>query len=888
MYECMVTVIVPFYNVGNDLYNAVYSIVYQKYPQELIQLILVDDGSTDETSQIARELCLENNNVELVYTKHKGVSHARNMGLKYAKGKYILYLDGDDLLSNETISSLVDFYEQHYYEIDLLTYKLVSYRGNINGERLAEHYRYKYLVKSGVYDLKEYPYITQTTMNIMVKNKFENNVCFRESMSFTEDQAYCLDILSKKMKIGYCQEGEYQYIRHEKSSSNKLMSSLYLFEQCINFWEEEFEKYCDTTVPLYVQAAFLNDLSWKNKANILFPYHYRDEDKFKRSVDRIRILLSRVSSHTIMGHPEILDLHKFFFLRLKNEDRVLVLKNKNSISLVEGAYQICYLEKIDIVCKQIAIKRNRYVFKGYVKSGIIDFCENCSIYRECIENDGSKRVELVKTFIGAESWYHSHTKTNTILSFCDVWNIDSNIKSVKYFVNIEYTMLPTRIVFGENTPFFERRKEKLLIDHGVAVAFDNESFHIRKISRLESDIYYQKEIEYYQLSAPDLAYIRKCVNENRTHSIWLYYDAKNVVWDNGIIQFLHDININDGILRYYITQNDPEIYVKLVGKENRTKILRFGEHQHQIAFLNATKIITAYIEEYNIIPFTQADYGRVSDLVHSDIIYLQHGILHAYAPWKYTYLGNIADRIVISSQYEEKIFLEEFHYPLETLIKTGMPRFDGTINKNKELCNNQVILYAPSWRAYLAYLGEDGNWHGNEERLEKTKFYKCLKSIFESKNLNELLKAKKIKLIIKLHPIFNIYYKKIKSLETKNILLKKENISINSCKLVITDYSSIVFDFVKRKIPIIYLFPDQDEFYSGMNGYYRLTLPLEKGFGPLVDNVDELVKKIDLYLSEKCVEREQYKTKMEDFFQEFKQCRRNLYEIIKLMENNCK
>ena len=82
-----------------------------------------------------------------------------------------------------------------------MTYKIVPYYGE---QKFALHYRYKLLKKTGVYDLEdpEYCYITQTTMNICVKNLGEGkNVLFDTSLAFHEDQKYCFDVLSDKLKI---------------------------------------------------------------------------------------------------------------------------------------------------------------------------------------------------------------------------------------------------------------------------------------------------------------------------------------------------------------------------------------------------------------------------------------------------------------------------------------------------------------------------------------------------------------------------------------------------------------------------------------------------------------------------------------------------------------
>ena len=137
------------------------------------------------------------------------------------QGQYITYLDSDDTLTDNTLKTVADFFDRHFDEIDLVTYKIVPYYGE---QKFALHYRYKLLKKTGVYDLEdpEYCYITQTTMNICVKNLGEGkNVLFDTSLAFHEDQKYCFDVLRDKLKIGFCSRPEYLYLRRPGSTTGK-------------------------------------------------------------------------------------------------------------------------------------------------------------------------------------------------------------------------------------------------------------------------------------------------------------------------------------------------------------------------------------------------------------------------------------------------------------------------------------------------------------------------------------------------------------------------------------------------------------------------------------------------------------------------------------------
>ena len=110
------SVIVPIYNVEKYVKCCVTSLLEQDYEQ--IEIILVDDGSTDNSGKILDELIKkENNNVVLIHKDNGGVSSARNTGLKRAKGKYIMFVDGDDFVEKNYVSSFVNLLEKTNAEL---------------------------------------------------------------------------------------------------------------------------------------------------------------------------------------------------------------------------------------------------------------------------------------------------------------------------------------------------------------------------------------------------------------------------------------------------------------------------------------------------------------------------------------------------------------------------------------------------------------------------------------------------------------------------------------------------------------------------------------------------------------------------------------------------
>lgn len=101
-----VSIIVPVYNVEDYLHQCIVSIIYQTYQN--IEIILVNDGSTDNSGKICDSFVEQDNRIKVVHKQNGGLSDARNCGTNHATGDYIIYLDGDDWMDSETCMSAIE------------------------------------------------------------------------------------------------------------------------------------------------------------------------------------------------------------------------------------------------------------------------------------------------------------------------------------------------------------------------------------------------------------------------------------------------------------------------------------------------------------------------------------------------------------------------------------------------------------------------------------------------------------------------------------------------------------------------------------------------------------------------------------------------------------
>jgi glycosyltransferase involved in cell wall biosynthesis len=110
--DTLVSIIVPCYNYGYFLPETLDSILAQSYTKW--ECIIVDDGSTDNTKDVATTYLITDQRFRYIYQNNRGLSAARNTGIKLSKGSYIQFLDADDLLQEKKLESQICFLEQHF------------------------------------------------------------------------------------------------------------------------------------------------------------------------------------------------------------------------------------------------------------------------------------------------------------------------------------------------------------------------------------------------------------------------------------------------------------------------------------------------------------------------------------------------------------------------------------------------------------------------------------------------------------------------------------------------------------------------------------------------------------------------------------------------------
>lgn len=218
------SVIVPVYNVESYLKRCVDSILEQTF--EEFEVILVDDGSLDNSSEICNKYSESDKRVKVIHKKNGGLSSARNAGLNIAKGEYIAFIDSDDYVSKDMFKTMINLALSNNYDIVSCGFK--RFYENSCNEPVCRGTIYKYSNIEALSNyLLEYDNVNRkidtVVWNKIYKRELFNDITFPEGKIY-EDGYVTYKLLYKANNIAHIDDELYYYFQRQDSISNSGFS----------------------------------------------------------------------------------------------------------------------------------------------------------------------------------------------------------------------------------------------------------------------------------------------------------------------------------------------------------------------------------------------------------------------------------------------------------------------------------------------------------------------------------------------------------------------------------------------------------------------------------------------------------------------------------------
>lgn len=218
------SVVIPIYNCEKYLKYSVENVIKQTFSN--IEIICIDDGSTDNTLSALNEYKKYNNRIIILHQEHKGAAAARNLGLNIANGEYLSFIDADDFVSINLYQKIFNIINKKHFDIIMFNAgfynnksKCVSKRNFFNTSNIKNHYNE--LTEHTYNDFKYLFYEQESVANKIYKKAFidKNHFTFDEKSNFEDRLFHYKTILSAK-SVSLLNERLYLYRQYRKGSMN--------------------------------------------------------------------------------------------------------------------------------------------------------------------------------------------------------------------------------------------------------------------------------------------------------------------------------------------------------------------------------------------------------------------------------------------------------------------------------------------------------------------------------------------------------------------------------------------------------------------------------------------------------------------------------------------
>ena len=820
-----VSIIVSIYNVEKYIEEAIESVINQTVGLEKIQLILVNDGSTDGSGKLC-EFYAGKYPANIIYIEKEngGLSSARNEGLQYATGKYVNFMDPDDTISPNLVYEVLSFFENRYYETDMVCVPLVFFEAE-----KGMHAKYRKLGKKNriISLVKEPENFILSAASSFYKRESIKNMRFDEKLMTEEDTKFNLEIVRRTLNIGYVCEKSVQYNYRRRlsggshvdiASTGKNIASL-LAPICI--FDELFDN--DAELALYEKELIVYEL--RSRLKLLDKDKLGDEE-YNKLLVLYKKWISRLDLSFISKSRWIDEFNgKMIFASIQGYSFGECCR-RGFIYLPERL--VCIRDcKVNEHGASLTISFNNF-FDSSIEIVLMSSCKD--VIHPSISKDFDGPFDIN---YGKFKQDNTHIRVFEIPYKCEKYDLyfwdKTNYKYVKVIrkANINPRSRVCSGIRGLGPVF----KEHCLSVSGTSIYMDEESVKGYDKNSIVSD--------QFGVDAKKRLY-----NGNKKYI--LINDRPEKAGDNGEALFYYIMENADAQIKnctFYVINKKSADYKYMKYKEH---IIDFRSKEHFIKFLNSKLVFSSHNAIDFFYPFEIPEYKYYADLLKYKFVWLQHGVTKNDICNVANSLTTQNDAVIVASEWEAKTFASESYCydSADRVIKSGFSRFDRLYNAPENL-----IVIMPTWRANLVGELLPSGHNRPLDSFENSDFYNNYSAFLTNPKFIELLKGYGYKANFVLHSGFSCYEDMFSQIDNEYVsLVKMDDFSYTEAfakaKLLITDFSSTAFDFAFLEKPIIYFQFDEESFYK--THYKKGTWGYRKdGFGPVVITAEDLLSEIE-------------------------------------------
>ena len=923
-YNYMISVVIPVYNTKEYISELLDSLLCQKLDvlarylstnkeskyrssiyQNIYEVIIVDDGSTDGSDVICDEYANKYPWIKVVHKKNEGVSVARNTGVQYASGKYITFPDSDDKLSETVLQDCFIFFEEHENEIALVTIP-----SRFFDAQQGNHWTcYRFDNGSRIIDLQnewsnpQY-FISPCFVKLAdIKDKiyFDNNLINGEDIKFVHELFF-----NTTAKIGVVDTCTYWYRRRGGEGKSAIQESKFTTDYYFVYIEKLLYWLRDESIrvygyfPKYVQYAIMGQLQWRLRSdgNGKLAKDIIGEKGYELYRDAIKKLIDDIDLSVIMEQKQLFREHYFYLCNVKTHNNVHKVIENNDVKYYFEDYKCTDAATAYVKLQFINIKEEVLEIEAdyaNLEPGCIPYLviNDKKVYG-VVNQDVDHNVYV----LGEKALHVTNVTFKISLKEIDektevtFWQSLGNADILKRTINLA-KFVPLSKTF--DCSYYE--KEEWVVQFNTDKLIVWNIFNSNNLPDFEGDyrnqimssVFYSQPTMQEALSIRLEAKNRLIWKRQTGKQIWLISDRYKHADDNGEALFIYLSKQKlDNVKLFFVIDSSSKDFDRLSEIGN---VVCQDSREHLVLQLIADCIISSQADEYIIDPFWRQ--GVVREIFRDfyndrKFVFLQHGVIKDnLSKWLNKYNKNINGFVCSTVPEKESILSEPYYYGDSEVWLTGLPRFDRLYHDEKK-----YILVMPTWRKWLMKDFDaaisDKDAVAVIDNIEETEFFNYYYSLLNCKKLLDACDEKGYKLCFMPH--VNLRECADKFCTDERVLLfdydTRYRDAFAQANLLVTDYSSTPMDFAYLKKPVIYTQFDAAKFFSGSHTYEKGYFDYEKdGFGEIENDLDGLVDRIIEYINNDCKIRTKYKKRVEKFYNHCDQnnCKRVYDELQKLM-----
>ncbi len=336
--------------------------------------------------------------------------------------------------------------------------------------------------------------------------------------------------------------------------------------------------------------------------------------------------------------------------------------------------------------------------------------------------------------------------------------------------------------------------------------------------------------------------IFRLLNKMIKRPLWLVAESGEAR-DNGYHFFKYVREQHPDDFCFYAIKKDDAEYDKVSMLGN---VIKYGSLKHWLYYMSANYNISSQ-KGGNPCPIFWY-IMHVTFGLYRNRVFLQHGVTKDDLDWLY-YKKTKFKYFITGTKQEYDYIKKQYGYPDNSVVLTGFPRWDNLLSTKTSRARRSVLVM-PTWRDWL---GGDRNDFSREKNFEQTEYYKNWNGLLNDEEFLQYIEKNDIDVYFYPHinmqqflPLFTSGSKNIKLISTNQDIQDY----FKKCDIMITDYSSVAFDFAYLDKPVIYYQFDEDEYRSRQykEGYFNYR---RDGFGPVVKNCPDVIDSLCKLLDEK-------------------------------------